>query len=46
MGATIDYAIAAKICETISQGVFASSILILAILSGVLAACDKIICKK
>lgn len=39
-------AIAAKICETISQGVFASVILILIILPGVLATCDKFICKK
>ncbi len=39
-------AIAAKICETISQGTFASVILILFILPGVLAATDKLICRK
>ena len=39
-------AIAAKICETISQGTFASLILILFILPGVLATTDKFICKK
>lgn len=39
-------AIAAKICEAISQGALASVILILLILPGVLAACDKIVCKK
>ena len=39
-------AIAAKICETISQGTFASVILILFMLPGVLAACDKFICRK
>ena len=39
-------AIAAKICETISQGTFASVILILFVLPGVLAATDKIICRK
>ncbi len=39
-------AIAAKICETISQGAFASVILILLILPGVLASCDKFICKN
>ncbi len=39
-------AIAAKICETISQGTFASVILILFVLPGVLATTDKIICKK
>lgn len=38
-------AIAAKICETISQGAFASVILILLILPGVLASCDKFICR-
>ena len=39
-------AIAAKICETISQGTFAAVILILFILPGVLATCDKVICRK
>lgn len=39
-------AIAAKICETISQGAFASVVLILLILPGVLAACDKLICRQ
>jgi predicted RND superfamily exporter protein len=39
-------AIAAKICETISQGTFAAFILIVFILPGVLAASDKIICRK
>ena len=39
-------AIAAKICETISQGTFCSVILILLILPGVLATCDKLICRK
>ena len=39
-------AIAAKICETISQGAFCSALLILLILPGVLASFDKIICRK
>ena len=39
-------AIAAKICETISQGTFCSVILILLILPGVLVTCDKLICRK
>lgn len=39
-------AIAAKICETISEGTFASVILILFLLPGVLAATDKFICRK
>ncbi len=39
-------AIAAKICETISQGTFASVILILFVLPGVLASTDKIICRN
>ena len=39
-------AIAAKICETISQGAFASVILILFVLPGVLASMDKFICRK
>ncbi len=39
-------AIAAKICETISQGTFASVLLILFILPGVLATSDKFICRK
>ena len=39
-------AIAAKICETISEGTFASVILILFVLPGVLAATDKIICRN
>ena len=39
-------AIAAKICETISQGTFASAMLILIVLPGVLAATDKLICRK
>ena len=39
-------AIAAKICETISEGTFAAVILITFILPGVLATCDKLICRK
>ena len=39
-------AIAAKICETISEGTCASVILILFLLPGVLAATDKFICRK
>ena len=39
-------AIAAKICETISQGTFAAVILILFVLPGVLASMDKFICRK
>lgn len=39
-------AIAAKICETISEGTLASVILIVFILPGVLASIDKIICRK
>lgn len=39
-------AIAAKICETISQGTFAAAILILLVLPGVLASTDKFICRK
>lgn len=39
-------AIAAKICETISQGTFAAVLLIMFILPGILAACDKLICRK
>lgn len=39
-------AIAAKICETISQGTFAAVLLILLILPGVLATTDKWICRK
>ena len=39
-------AIAAKICETISQGTLASTILILFALPGTLAACDKLIVRK
>ncbi len=39
-------AIAAKICETISQGTFASVMLILLVLPGVLAATDKLICRE
>ena len=39
-------AIAAKICETISQGTLAAVILILLVLPGVLAATDKFICRK
>ncbi len=38
--------IAAKICETISEGTFVSVILILFVLPGILAASDKIICRK
>ncbi len=38
--------IAAKICETISQGTLASAILILFVLPGVLAATDKLICRN
>ena len=39
-------AIAAKICETISQGTLASTLLILLVLPGILAAMDKFICRK
>lgn len=39
-------AIAAKICETISEGAVASLVLILFVLPGVLASCDKLICRK
>ncbi len=39
-------AIAAKICETISEGTLASLILILFVLPGVLARTDKLICRK
>ena len=39
-------AIAAKICETISEGTLAAVILILFVLPGVLATCDKVICRK
>ena len=39
-------AIAAKICETISQGTFVAALLILLVLPGVLAATDKFICRK
>ena len=39
-------AIAAKICETISQGTFAAVLLILLVLPGILAATDKLICRK
>ena len=39
-------AIAAKICETISQGTFAAVVLILFLLPGVLATTDKFICRK
>ena len=38
-------AIAAKICETISQGTLCSLLLVLLILPGVLATCDKLICR-
>ncbi len=39
-------AIAAKICETISQGTFAAVILILFVLPGVLSSMDKFICRN
>ena len=39
-------AIAAKICETISQGTLAAVLLILFLLPGVLATTDKLICRK
>lgn len=38
-------AISAKICETISQGAFAATLLILLVLPGTLAATDKLICR-
>ena len=38
-------AIAAKICETISQGAFAATLLILLVLPGTLAATDRLICR-
>ncbi len=46
IGALFTQAIAAKICETISEGTLASVILILFVLPGVLAATDKIIFRK
>lgn len=39
-------AIAAKICETISQGTLAAVILIVFILPGILSASDRFICRK
>ncbi len=39
-------AIAAKICETISEGTICSVILILFVLPGILSAFDKIICRN
>lgn len=39
-------AIAAKICKTISEGTFCSTILILVLLPAMLAACDKFIMRK
>lgn len=39
-------AIAAKICETVSQGTLTSVILVLLVLPGVLATMDKLICRK
>ena len=38
--------IAAKICKTISEGTFCSTILILVLLPAMLAACDRFIVKK
>ncbi len=38
--------IVAKICETISQGIFASVVLILFVLPGVFDTTVKIICRK
>jgi len=38
-------AISAKICETISQGAIAATILVLFVLPGTLAAADKLICR-
>lgn len=38
-------AISAKICETISQGAVAATLLVLLVLPGTLAAADKIICR-
>ena len=38
-------AIAAKICETVSQGTLCATILVLLVLPGVLATCDKLICR-
>ena len=38
-------AISAKICETVSQGTLCSLILVLFVLPGVLATCDKLICR-
>ena len=39
-------AIAAKICETVSQGTFISVILIMLLLPGILSAFDRIICRN
>jgi predicted RND superfamily exporter protein len=39
-------AIAAKICETVSQGTFTAVLLVLLVLPGVLATMDKLICRK
>ena len=39
-------AIAAKICQTVSQGTFCALILVIFVLPGVLAATDKLICRK
>ena len=39
-------AIAAKICETISEGTLVAVLLILFVLPGVLATTDKFICRK
>ena len=38
-------AIAAKICETVSQGTLCAAIIVLILLPGVLATCDKLICR-
>lgn len=38
-------AIAAKICETVSQGTIAATLLVLLVLPGTLAATDKLICR-
>lgn len=44
--ASFSEAIPAMICKTISEGTFCSVILILFVLPGVLAAFDKLICRK
>lgn len=44
--ALLTNAASAKICETIAEGAFCSTLLIIFVLPGVLAAIDKVICLK